>query len=204
MKKNLIMIGFLIVYILGFWVYYKNVIETQPSKIAELRIQLEEKQRQLLSAQVISKNLHNVNELIKNNLVEDLSDSLAQEASIPFLNYLTGLMDKLDIILISMKPLNIVRWDETQETRIINQDYIEIPYTMTILATYKQFGKYLEDLEKSPRLIKVTRIVLENPLDFAFYEGEVTGAPDQHKFELEIHTLTILKASFKSGPEQLN
>lgn len=204
MKKNLILVGFLIVYILGFWVYYQNVIETQPSKIAELRIQLEEKQRQLLSAQVISKNLHNVNELIKNNLVEDLSDSLAQEASIPFLNYLTGLMDKLDIILISMKPLNIVRWDETKETRIINQDYIEIPYTMTILATYKQFGKYLEDLEKSPRLIKVTRIVLENPLDFAFYEGEVTGAPDQHKFELEIHTLTILKASFKSGPEQLN
>jgi len=204
MKKNLILIGCFLLYTLGFWAYYRNVIEPQPAKIVELRRQLAEKQRQLLSAQVISKNLRNVNELIRNNLVEDLSDSLAQEASIPFLNYLTSLMDKYSIILVSMKPLNIVRWDETAEKRLINQDYIEIPYTMTILASYKQFGKYLEELEKSPRLIKVTRIGLENPIDFAFYEGEVTGAPDQHKFELEIHTLTILKASFKGGPEQLN
>ncbi len=204
MKKNLILIGLLAAYILGFWVYYKKVIEPQPAVIVELRSRLAEKKRQLLSAQIISRNMKNVNDLIQNNLVEDLSDSLAQSASIPFLKYLTGLMDDLGIVLISMKPLNVLRWDNTSDARPTDQEYIEIPYDMSMLASYEQFGKFLEQLEKSPRLIKVARIQLENPLDFAFYEGEVTGKPDQHKINIQIQTLTILKASFKVGSEQFD
>ena len=204
MKKNIILSGLLLIFILAFWAYYKKVIEPQPATIVMLQDKLAEKKRQLLSAQVISKNLQSVNDLIQFNLVEDLSDSLAQSASIPFLKYLTGLMDDLDIILISMKPLNIIQQGQFSETNLISQEYIEIPYSMDILASYKQFGKFLEEIEKNPRLIKVTRIQLENPPDVSVYAGEISGKPDQHKVNIEIQTLTILKASFKGGSEQYN
>jgi Tfp pilus assembly protein PilO len=204
MKKNLIIACVLLAYILGFWFYYKKVIEPQPSIMADLQTQLAEKTRQKLSAQIISKNLQNVNDLIQNNLVENLSDSLAQSASIPFLNYLTGLMDDLKIVLVSMRPANILRWNETTGARLISQEYIEIPYSMSILASYEQLGQLLEKLEKSQRLIKVARIQLTNPLDFAYFEGEITGKPDQHHIDLVIHTLTILKASYNSGSKQFN
>jgi len=204
MKKNLILSISLLLFILGFWVYYKQVIERQPALMVELQRQIAERKRQLLSAQVISKNLQNVNELIQNNLVSDLSDSLAQPASIQFLTYLTGLMDRLGIVLISMRPLEIVDWQQTSNVKLISQDYIEIPYSMEMLASYTQLGKFLEELEKYPRLINVTQIQLQNPIDAAFYEGEVSGKPDQHKVTLELHTLTILKASFESGTKQYN
>ena len=55
---------------------------------------------------IISKNLENVNVLIENNLVENISDSLAQAASIPFLNYITGLMDDLEIVRHGGLPSN--------------------------------------------------------------------------------------------------
>ncbi|MCP4581408.1 MAG: hypothetical protein GY839_07295 [candidate division Zixibacteria bacterium] len=202
MKKNLFIIGFLLIFAAGYWYFFKTVIEPQPALLAELQTELAEKTRQFLSAQIISKDLQNVNDLIENNLVEDLSDSLAQSSSIPFLDYVTGLLDKHKIILISMKPANVIRWDEGMEGREIEQEYIEIPYGMTLLASYEQIGKLLEDLEKSQRLIKVARIQVLNPIDFAYYEGEISGRPDQHQVDLVIHTLTILKASFKGGSEQ--
>ncbi len=199
MKKNLILAIVLLAYLGGFYIYYKQVIEPQPEKLAELRDELAEKRRQHLSAQIISKNLENVNVLIENNLVENISDSLAQAASIPFLNYLTELIDELDIILVSMKPSTVTRWTQYDNDNPIDQDYIEIPYHMQILASYEQLGKFLEQLERTPRLIKVARVQLVNPKDFAFYAGEVSGRPDQHRVTLIINTMTILKASFKGG-----
>lgn len=201
MKKNLLIILVLLVYLAGFYYYYQQIIAPQPHKLAELSDKLAEKRRQLLSAQIISKNLENVNILIDNNLVDNISDSLAQAASIPFLNYLTRQMDDLGIVLISMRPSTISRWDEYDKGNPLDQEYIEIPYNMQILASYKQLGKFLEALERSPRLIKVARVQILNPMDFAFYVGEVSGRPDQHKVSLIIHTMTILKASFESGSE---
>ena len=204
MKKNIIITIALLVYVLAFWAFYTYYIEPQPAKLADLKGQLAEKRRQYLSAQIISKNLENVNDLIKNNLVENLSDSLAQASSIPFLNYLTGLIDDLDMVLISMRPASVLRWDQTTGGKLIDQEYIEIPYSMTLLASYKQLGKFLENLEKSQRLIKVARIQVINPVDFAYYAGEISGKPDQHRVEVVIHTLTILKESFKGGSQQHN
>ena len=202
MKKNLILSGVLLILVLGYWYFFKTVVEKQPAVIAELKQELAEKTRQHLSAQIISKNLKNVNDLIENNLVENLSDSLAQSSSIPFLDYLTGLLDKHEIVLISMRPSNVIRWDDRSESHLIDQEYIEIPYGMTVLASYKQLGKFLEDLEKSQRLIKVARIQVMNPLDYTYRKGEVSGRPDQHEINIIIHTMTILKASFKGGSEQ--
>lgn len=204
MKKNLILSVILLLFGIGFWYYYKNVIETQPAQIVSLQNEIAEKKRQLLSAQILSKDLQNVNDLIQHNLAQSLGDSLAQSASIPFLKYLTSLMDRLDIILVSMRPLNVISSTQAITERLVDQEYIEIPYTMTILASYKQLGNFLEELEKYPRLINVTEIQLDNALGNAAYEGDISSKPDQRKIEIEIQTITILKASFKGGSQQFN
>jgi hypothetical protein len=207
MKKNLIIGVALLVYLVGFWLYYKNVIIKQPGIVVELQTQLAEKKRQLLSAQIISKNLQNVNELIQNNLVSTPDDSLAKPASMTFLKYLTGLMDKYDIILVAMKPLDVYNVGQNQNSNQQDKNskldglVIEIPYSMTIMANYIQLGMFLQELEKSPRLIKVTRFSLDNPLDYSYFEDEVSGKPDQRKINLDIHTMTIVKASYKGGQE---
>jgi len=199
MKKNIIIAAILLAYAGGFWLFYTKVIEPQPEKLISLRDELADKTRQYLSAQIISKNMENVNELIENNLVDNLSDSLAQSSSIPFLNYLTGTMDDLGIVLVSMRPASILRPDTKGQNKFIEQDYIEIPYDMTIIANYKQLGKLLEKMEESPRLIKVAHIQLLNPIEHSFNEDEVSGRPDQHRVNINIHTMTILKASYKDG-----
>jgi hypothetical protein len=213
MKKNLIIGIVLLVYLVGFWLYYKNIIVKQPGVIVDLQTQLADKKRQLLSAQIISKNLQNVNDLIQNNLVSTPYDSLAKPANMEFLKYLTGLMDKYDIILVSMRPLDIIQATQNQNSNQqniyqqnsgnaqVDDKLIQIPYSMSLLANYIEFGMFLQELEKSPRLIKVVRLSLDNPLDYSYFEDEVAGKPDQRKFNLDIHTMTIVKASYKGGQE---
>lgn len=207
-KKNLIISAILLIYVLGFWLFYQNVIAKQPAQILSLNEQIAEKKRQLLSAQIISRDLQNVNELINNNLVSDLSDSLARPADMGFLKYLTGLMDSLGIVLISVKPMGVVRSSGLADTssessekasRLSSSEYIQTPYSLVILASYAQFGSFLEQLEKSPRLIRVIRFQLENPIDVTYYEQEISGKPEQHRINLDIQTLTILKASYAGG-----
>jgi Tfp pilus assembly protein PilO len=215
MKRNLILSIILLVYIIGFWAFYKNILTQQPSTIKDLETQISEKKRQLLSAQIISKNLQNVNELIQNNLINSPNDSLAMPANMAFLQYLTSLMDRFNIILLSIRPMDVLKSDQQNKDQwatssgaaasdSLAKEYIEIPYSMTVLASYIQIGQFIQELEKSPRLIRIVRFQMENPLDVSFYEDEVSGKPDQHRVNLDIHTLTILKASFKGGQEQFN
>jgi len=214
MKRNLIISIILLVLLGGFWLFYKNILLKQPETIASLQTEIAEKQRQLLSAQIISRNLENVNELIQNNLVNSPDDSLAKPANMAFLQYLTELMDKYDIILLSIKPEEVIKkeqqkvdqWASSADLAAADtmRDFVETPYSMSVLASYIQLGKFFQELEKSPRLIKIVRFQLENPLDLTFVADEVSGKSDQRRINIDLHTLTIVKASYKSGQNQYN
>jgi hypothetical protein len=214
MKKNLIISIILLVYLAGFWSFYRNILIKQPTKIDDLQTRISENKRQLLSAQIISKNLQNVNELIQNNLINNPNDSLAKPANMAFLQYLTSMMDKYDIVLLSIKPLDVLKGDEQKVDQWASsfdkpevdttREFVEIPYNLSILASYIQMGQFFQELEKSPRLIKIVRFQVENPLDFSFVAGEVSGKSDQRRVNIDLHTLTIVKASFKSGQNQFN
>jgi len=214
MKRNLIIGIILLVMLAGFWLFYDNILIKQPKIIANLQAEIADKQRQLLSAQIISRNLQNVNELIQNNLVNTPNDSLAKPANMAFLQYLTGLMDKYNIILLSIKPMEVIKreeqkvdqWTSSFDTPAVDttRDFIETPYSLSILASYIQLGQFFQELEKSPRLIKIVRFQLENPMDLTFVADEVSGKSDQRRINIDLHTLTIVKASFKSGQNQFN
>jgi Tfp pilus assembly protein PilO len=214
MKKNLIVSIILLILLVGFWSFYKQMLIKQPSTIDNLQTEISEKKRQLLSAQIISRNLQNVNELIQNNMVNSPDDSLAKPANMAFLQYLTELMDNNDIVLLSIKPLDVIKQDEQKVDQWgssfdkpqidTTKEFISTPYSMSVLASYVQLGHFFQELEKSPRLIKIVRFQLENPMDLTVVADDVSGKSDQRRVNIDLHTLTIVKASYKSGQNQFN
>jgi hypothetical protein len=198
MKDNLIILVLFLALLLGNYFYYTTVIVPQPQEIKTLQSQIEEKNKQLLAAQILAEKREGVTQLIKNNLITDLKDSLAEKASVPFLRYLTQHMDELDIKLVSVNPLAVV--GTLDPVTQLQKEFIEVPYEIKILATYEELGKFLNILEKSPHLIKVATFAVSNEIDQSSYNEEIVGKPKQHPVSLQINTIAILKASFRSEP----
>jgi len=197
MKENLSVLALVLVLLLGCYYYYENVVVSQPKKLMELKTQIEEKNRQLLAAQILAEQREGVTELIRNNLIEGRDDSLAEKASVPFLQYLTSTMDNLGIRLIAMSPMNVI--DAQDPSSEVVRDYLQIPYEMKILASYEELGRFLDALEKSPQLIRVANFTVNNEIDQTAVQGEeIAGKPRQHPVTLQINALAILKASFRS------
>ena len=172
--------------------------KTDPKKLAELKSQIEEKNKQLLAAQILAEKREGVTQLIKNNLIQDLSDSLVEKASVPFLRYLTSLMDRLDIRLISLTPMELIGVED--KTVVQQKECIQVPYEMKILASYEEFGRFLDELEKSPHLIRIASFTVSNDIDQSTFAEEIAGKPKQHPINLQVNTIAILKASFRSEP----
>jgi hypothetical protein len=193
MRDNLIFLLILVLFLVGCYSYYMNVIVPQPLKLQDLKLQIAEKNKQLLAAQILAEKRPGVTSLIQGNLIQGLQDSLAEKASVPFLRFLTNNMDRLDIRLISLTPKDIL--DSEDPAAMAEKDYIEIPYEMKVLASYDEFGKFLNLLEQSSRLIRISSFDVINEIDQGSYEEEVVGKPRQHPITVEVNTIAILKAS---------
>ena len=196
MKTSLIIFLLMVISLGGTYFYYDQVIVSQPREIESLLRQIGEKNKQLLAAQILAEKREGVTMLIHNNLVESPSDSLAERASIPFLRYLTATMDKLGIRLVSLTPREVIGTDDP--VTMSQKEYIEVPYEMKVIASFKEFGKFLDVLEKSAHLIKVDAFVVTNDIEQSLFAEEIVGKPRQHPIQLQISTLAILKASYRS------
>jgi hypothetical protein len=196
MKTSLIIFLSMIILLGGTYFYHDRVIVRQPQEMESLLAQIDEKNKQLLAAQVLAEKREGVTMLIHSNLVESPGDSLAEKASIPFLRYLTSTMDRLGIRLVSLTPREVIGTDDP--VTMSQKEYIEVPYEMKVIASYKEFGRFLDVLEKSAHLIKVNAFVLSNEIEQSVFAQEIVGKPRQHPIQLEISTLAILKASYRS------
>lgn len=196
MKTSLIIFLLMIILLGGMYYYYDRVIVRQPKEIESLLMQIEEKNKRLLAAQILAEKREGVTMLIHNNLVESPSDSLAEKASIPFLRYLTSTMDRLGIRLVSLTPHEVIGTNDP--VTMSQKEYIEVPYEMKVIASYDEFGKFLDVLEKSAHLIKVDAFLITNDIEQSVFAEEIVGKPRQHPIQLQISTLAILKASYRS------
>jgi hypothetical protein len=198
MKENVVILVVVLLLLLGNYMYFTSVIVPQPEEMQTLKTQIEEKNRQLLAAQILAEKRQGVTQLIKNNLIQSLTDSLAEKASVPFLRFLTTTMDNLDIRLVSLNPMAVIGTDDVSTNT--QKEYIQVPYEMKIIASYDELGKFLDVLEKSPHLIKVFSFTVSNDLDQSSYSEEIAGKPKQHSVSLQVNTMAIMKASHKSEP----
>ncbi len=183
MKRNIILLVLLGVFGGAAYGYYNWVYPKYPKDISQLDRTIRLRDEKLISAQIIHQELELVSHLIQNNLAASKSDSLAHDASLVFLEYITGILDDLEIVLDKLIP----------GKRSARLDYVRVPYTMTIEAKYEQLGKFINQLEKSERLITVEEFEIDNGVRKSGTRSQKGIDPKIHSINLKISTLTLIK-----------
>lgn len=174
MKRNLILLIILILFGGGAWSYYHWVYSDYPQRIRQFDRTIQLRDEKLISAQIIHQQLDLVANLIEKNLALSKSDSLAEDASLPFLEYITGILNELEIELKKLEP----------GKRSARLDYVRTPYTLTLNASFKNLGRFINRLEKSERLITVEQFEIDNAI-------RKSGARDVGEIDMSIHTIVL-------------
>jgi Tfp pilus assembly protein PilO len=167
----------------GFWVYYNMVYAEKPRLIRRLDRDIREKNEKLISAQILAKELDLVAKLIEKNLAQSARDSLAEDASIPFMEDVARILDELDVVMLNIEP----------GRRVNMVDYIKTPYELRINATYQQFLDFINMLEKSERLVTVEEFEIDNGIRKAEKSREKRKGQNAQDIAMKISTLTLLK-----------
>ncbi|MCB2200730.1 type 4a pilus biogenesis protein PilO [bacterium] len=185
MKRVIYLLVMTLVFGLGLFYYYRIEYPKMPREIESLNRRIEAKNEKLISAQILAQELDLVANLIDRNLAISKEDSLAQDASLPFLEYITEKINEHQITLVELEP---------SKRRQSRHDYVRTSYAVIVDCTYEEFGKFINDLEKSDRMITVENFEVNNQ------PGQVESRKDRrrwdsHLFEVTISTLTLIKHS---------
>lgn len=185
-KRNIALFGCLIVLSLSYWLSASFLIGDKPFDIRVLEEEQQELNENLISAQILASQLDRVFTLFQENLALSKADSLADDASLPFLNNLTDMLEGLDIKLLGIKP----------KPRIDKITYFKAPYIITLECTYDQFGKFLTEIERSPRLITIDEFEVKNGIE------RIKANTDEERllyqeFVVNLSTITLVKSKSK-------
>ena len=186
-KRNITLFGCLIVLSLSYWLSASLLIGEKPFEIRVLEEEQQELNENLISAQILASQLDRVFTLFQENLALSKADSLADDASLPFLNNLTDMLEDLDIKLLGIKP----------KPRIDKITYFKAPYIITLECSYDQFGKFLTEIERSPRLITIDEFEVKNGIE------RIKANTDEEillfqEFVVNLSTITLVKSKNKA------
>jgi len=182
MRKTLFALILLAVAAGSFYYYQRSFYRQKPIKVRELDRQIQQENEKLIAAQIIANELKQVTRLIEGNLAQSARDSLAEDASLPFMNQVTDILRDHDIHLVSIEP----------GRRRNFADYIATPYTLEVETSYKSLVDFLNDVEKSNRLVTVDRLDLNSTVK------RVQALAKEKKFDkrpmtITLSTLTLIK-----------
>jgi len=121
----------------------------------DLEIDQTKANEKFITAQLLSSSLNRVYQIFAQNLTFNKKGKSENNDSIDFLNYLTDLLNKLEIKILSIKPKS----SEKRGKNLYN------PYEINIKSSYEKFGKFITQLEKTTRLIEIKEITLNNGLE---------------------------------------
>ena len=186
-KRNIVLFGCLIVLSLSYWLSASFLIREKPFEIRVLEEEQQELNENLISAQILASQLDRVFTLFQENLALSKADSLADDASLPFLNNLTDMLEDLDIKLLGIKP----------KPRIDKITYFKAPYIITLECSYDQFGKFLTEIERSPRLITIDEFEVKNGIERIKANTEEEKLLFQ-EFVVNLSTITLVKSKNKA------
>ena len=185
-KRNIILFGAFVLLTILFWVSGSLMIGDKPFQIELLEDEQTELNENLISAQILASKLDRVYTLFQENLALSQQDSLAEDASLPFLNSLTDILEDLDIQLLGIKP----------KDRESKGEYYKSPYAITIECSYEEFGKFLAEIERSPRLITLNEYEVKNGVERVKTNVSEEDLIEQ-VFELNLATITLVKSGTK-------
>ncbi len=184
MKKLVYLLLLLLISGLGLLYYYRVEFPKLPDEVDELNRRIEARNEKLISSEIIASELNLVSNLIDRNLAISREDSLAQGASLTFLEYMTGLIQNHNIMLVALEP---------ERRSVSRHDYVRTSYDVIVECTYVEFGELLNDIEKSDRLITIEEFEMDNQINNIGRRSKRTW--DSHPFEFTISTLTLIKHS---------
>ena len=185
-KRNIILFGALVLLTLSYRASASVLIGEKPFEIRLLEEEQEELNENLISAQILASQLDRVFTLFQENLALSKADSLADDANLPFLNSLTDILDDLDIKLLGIKP----------KPRVDKITYFKAPYLITLECTFEQFGMFLSEIERSPRLITVDEFEVKNGIERIKTNTEEEKLLEQ-EFVVNLSTITLVKSKSK-------
>ncbi len=168
----------------GLWFYYHRKFEYAPlpAKVKELDRQIQQENEKLIAAQIIANELKQVTRLIEGNLAQSKTDSLAEDASMPFMDQVTDILRSHNIDVITIEP----------GTRKSYADYISTPYTMEVETSYKSLVNFLNDVERSNRLVTVDMIDLNSTVKKVQALAKERKM-DKRPMTITVSTLTLIK-----------
>ena len=185
-KRNIFLFGALVLLTISYWASASVMIGEKPFEIRLLEEEQEELNENLISAQILASQLDRVFTLFQENLALSKADSLADDANLPFLNSLTDILDDLDIKLLGIKP----------KPRVDKITYFKAPYLITLECTFEQFGLFLSEVERSPRLITVDEFEVKNGIERIKANTEEEKLLEQ-EFVVNLSTITLVKSKSK-------
>ena len=187
-KRNIVLFGTVVILTLTYWISLSLFVGKKPFNISLLVEEQTELNENLISAQILASKLDRVYTLFQENLALSQQDSLAEDASLPFLNTLTDVLEDLDIQLLGIKP----------KDRVSKGDYYKSPYVVKLKCSYDDFGKFLSEIERSPRLIIVNEFEVKNGVERVKTNVSEEELINQ-EFEVNLATITLVKSKSKSG-----
>ena len=183
MKRTIIAILILVLFV--GWQYWMHsmLIPGKPGALMDLEQELQIEQEKLISAQILNSNLDRVAQLINSNLANSLEDSLAEDASVPFMNEVIDLTQQLGIKLRGLEAAKRKR----------EEHFIRTPYHLTITTTYAKFSELVTILEKSDRMVTIDGYRIINDVD-ELIRARTLEDIQQHDFLIHLNTLTLIKS----------
>lgn len=182
MRKVLVAFIVLAVVGVGFYYFQRVVYTPKPALVKELDRTIQQENEKLIAAQIIANELKHVTKLIEGNLAQSARDSLADDASLPFMNQITDILRAHEINLVSIEP----------GSRRNFADYIQTPYVLEIETSYKSLVNFLNDVEKSNRLVTVDKMELNSTVKRVQSLAK-SGKLDKRPLSITLSTLTLIK-----------
>ena len=170
----------------GFWANQTWMIADKPEGLLDLEDELVELNEQLISAQILASKVGHVYSLFEQNLALSKQDSLADDASLPFLKSLMKMMNGHGITLLNIKP----------KPRVEKTNHIAAPYEVIMKCSYDELGKFMSELEKSPRLVTIDEFHVKNGIERIKSNASEMDLREQI-IEIHLSTLTMVKSKTK-------
>ena len=186
-KRNIILFMAIVILSSSYWIATIFVISDKPIQISVLEDEQAELNENLISAQILASQLDRVFTLFQENLALSQMDSLAEDASLPFLKNLTDILDDLNIELLNIDP----------RERVKKIGYFKAPYFLTIKCTFEEFGQFLSEIERSPRLITIDEYEVKNGIE-RIRSNATENDLIYQEFTINLSTITLVKTKSKA------
>lgn len=181
MKRNLLLLAALILFNVIFR-FVSGSFVSKPDEIYDLEELQQKENEKYITAQILSQSLNQVYAMFESNLAATKNDERNEAASLPFLEQLTDILDRLQIKTLKLKP----------KPKEKMNNFTAIPYEIEIFCTFEKFGKFVLELERNDRLITIDNFVVHNGTERISNSTKPEDLIDQ-VIELTISTITLNK-----------